>query len=45
VPTIEEVKEVKKHFYQCPDKIYSTVLASVIGDDGMIEEALRDLKK
>ena len=43
--TIEEVKEVKRHFYQCPDKIYSTVLASVVGDDGMIAEALRDLKR
>ena len=45
VPTIEEVKEVKRHFYQCPDKIYSTVLASVVGDDDMIAEALRDLKR
>ena len=45
VPTIEEVKEVKKNFYSRTDKIYSAVLAAVVGDNGMIADALRELKK
>lgn len=45
VPTIEEVKEVKKNFYQRTDKIYSAVLAAVVGDNDMIADALRDLKR
>ena len=44
VPNIDEVRTVKNNFYQRTDKIYSTVLASVIGDDHMIAEALKDLK-
>ena len=44
VPTIEEVKEVKKNFYRCPDKIYSVILASVVGNSEMIAEALKDLR-
>ena len=44
VPNIDEVRTVKNNFYQRTDKIYSAVLASVIGDDHMIAEALKDLK-
>ncbi len=44
MPSIDEVREVKNNFYQHTDKIYSAVLASVIGDDNMIAEALKDLK-
>jgi len=44
VPNIDEVRTVKNNFYQRTDKIYSAVLASVIGDDNMIAEALKDLK-
>ncbi len=44
VPNIDEVKTVKNNFYKRTDKIYSAVLASVIGDDNMIAEALKDLK-
>ena len=44
VPNIDEVKTIKNNFYKRTDKIYSAVLASVIGDDNMIAEALKDLK-
>ena len=42
---MKEVKEVKKNFYSRTDKIYSAVLAAVVGDNGMIADALRELKK
>ncbi len=44
MPDITEANAVKQHFHQFPEKIYSVVLASVIGDKSMIEQAMKELR-
>lgn len=43
MPSREEATMVKKRFHQSPEKIYSVVLASVVGERDMLKEALREL--
>jgi len=44
VPDISEANAVKRTFHKNPERVYSIMLASVIGDKKMIAEALEELK-
>lgn len=44
VPTISEANAVKRSFHKNPQRLYSIVLAGVIGEKDMINEALQGLK-
>ena len=43
VPSRNEANMVKKRFHQCPEKIYSLVLASAIGEKDLLSEALKEI--
>ncbi len=43
IPDLSQVNSVKQRFYQQPDKIYSAILAAVIGDSNLIAQALKDM--
>ncbi len=45
VPDLSEANAVKRNFHKNPERIYSIVLAAVIGEKEMINEALKELKK
>lgn len=45
VPDLAEANAVKRNFHKNPERIYSIVLAAVIGEKEMINEALKELKK
>lgn len=44
VPNISEANAVKRNFHNNPERIYSIMLAAVIGEKEMINEALKELK-
>lgn len=44
VPDISEANAVKRTFHKNPQRLYSIVLAGVIGEKNMIDEALKGLK-
>jgi len=45
VPDLSEANSVKRNFHKNPERIYSIVLAAVIGEKEMIKEALKELKR
>ena len=45
VPSITEAKAIKRSFHKNPERLYSVMLAAVIGEKDMIEDALEELKK
>ncbi len=45
VPDLSEANAVKRNFHKNPERIYSIVLAAVIGEKEMINEALKELKR
>lgn len=44
VPTISEANAVKANFHQNPERLYSIMLAAVIGEKSMINEALKEFR-
>lgn len=44
VPSISEANAVKRNFHRNPQRLYSIVLAGIIGEKDMIDEALKSLK-
>lgn len=44
VPDRSDANTVKRHFHENPERIYSIILASVIGEKEMIKEALKELQ-
>lgn len=44
VPDLSEANTVKRNFHNNPERIYSIMLAAVIGEKDMINEALKELK-
>lgn len=44
VPDLSEANAVKRNFHNNPERIYSIMLAAVIGEKEMISEALKELK-
>lgn len=44
VPSISEANAVKRNFHRNPQRLYSIVLAGIIGERDMIDEALKSLK-
>ena len=44
VPDLSEANAVKRSFHKNPQRLYSIVLAGVIGEKDMIAEALKGLK-
>ncbi len=44
VPDISEANAVKRSFHKNPQRLYSIILAGVIGEKDMINEALKGLK-
>lgn len=43
VPDIKEANAVKRSFHKNPERLYSVVLAAVIGDKDIVKSALEDL--
>lgn len=43
VPDIKEAHAVKRSFHKNPERLYSVVLAAVIGDKDIVKSALEDL--
>ena len=44
VPDISEANAVKRNFHKNPERLYSIMLAAVIGEKSMIQTALEELK-
>ncbi len=44
VPDITEANAVKRTFHKNPERLYSIMLAAVIGEKSMIEDALKELR-
>lgn len=44
VPTLSEANAVKRNFHRNPERLYSIILAGVIGEKSMINEALKELR-
>lgn len=45
IPTLDEANSVKQNFHNNPERIYSIMLAAVIGEKDMINKALKELEK
>lgn len=45
VPDLSEANAVKRNFHNNPERMYSIILAAVIGEKEMIDEALKELNK
>ncbi len=43
VPNLSEANAVKRNFHNNPERIYSIILAAIIGEKEMINEALKEL--
>ena len=44
VPTMTEANHIKRTFHKNPERLYSIMLAAVIGEKNMIQSALKELK-
>ena len=44
VPDRADANAVKRNFHDNPQRLYSVILASLIGEKGMIEEAVKELE-
>ncbi len=44
VPDRADANVVKRNFHDNPQRLYSLILASVIGEKGMIQEAIKELR-
>ena len=44
VPDISEANAVKRSFHRNPERVYSLMLAAVIGEKDMIKSALEELR-
>ena len=43
VPSKKEAEQIKKNFHNSPVRVYSVILASLIGDEKLIKETIKEL--
>ncbi len=45
IPDLSQANTVKQNFHKNPERIYQIMLAAIVGEKEMVQEALRELRK